>query len=327
MKLATYIGGLLGLCLLITLVIRADYASMAQTLLLAGWPLLWLVPYRTLFFLLFAIGWFRLLRPYNGERHARFGYIFWVTTVREAIDRLLPVASLGGGVAAVRLLRWRGIGGAPAGATVIAEILLNLIASYLFTVLGLLLLMDLGAQGHEFRGLVFALIATLPVPIVVTLLLRHGSVFDRLQRFLRPLVGATALSHGALALDREVRATLDRSATLLLAGGLQMLALISGAFEVWLALRLFGHPVGAKIAIILESVTQAVRQVAFVVPAGVGVQEAGLILFGTTLGLSRELALAVSMAKRLREVLWGVASLASWQWLEGRRLRVAARNP
>ncbi len=327
MKLATYIGGLLGLCLLITLVIRADFASMAQTLVLAGWPLLWLIPYRALFFLLFAVGWFELLRPYDHERNAGFGYIFWVTTVREAIDRLLPVASLGGGVAAVRLLRWRGIGGASAGASVIAEILLNLIASYLFTVLGLLLLMDLGAQGHEFRGLVFALIASLPVPILVTLLLRHGSIFERLQRFLRPLVGATALSLGAVALDREVRATLDRSPTLVLAGGLQMVALISGAFEVWLALRLFGHPVSVKGALILESVTQAVRQVAFVIPAGVGVQEAGLIMFGHTLGLSRELALTVSIAKRMREVLWGVVSLASWQWVEGRRLRVAARKP
>jgi hypothetical protein len=57
------------------------------------------------------------------------------------------------------------------------------------------------------------------------------------------------------------------------------------------------------------------------------VQEAGLIMFGHMLGLSRELALTVSMAKRMREVLWGVVSLASWQWGEGRRLRVAARKP
>lgn len=327
MKLATYVGGLLGLCLLITLIVRADFASMAQTLVLAGWPLLWLIPYRALFFLLFAVGWFQLLQPYDRVRNAGFGYIFWVTTVREAIDRLLPVASLGGGVAAVRLLHWRGVGGAAAGASVIAEILLNLIASYLFTVLGLLLLMGLGAQGHELRGLIVALVASLPVPIVVILLLRHGSVFERLQRISRPLVGASALSAGAAALDREVRATLDRWPTLVLAGGLQILAMTSGAFEVWLALRLFGHPVGVKVAIILESVTQAVRQVAFIVPAGVGVQEAGLIMFGYTLGLSRELALAVSMAKRIREVLWGIVSLASWQWLEARRLRVHARMP
>jgi hypothetical protein len=37
------------------------------------------------------------------------------------------------------------------------------------------------------------------------------------------------------------------------------------------------------------------------------------------------LAVAVSMAKRLREVLWGVMSLLSWQWMEGRRVHREVR--
>ena len=65
----------------------------------------------------------------------------------------------------------------------------------------------------------------------------------------------------------------------------------------------------------------AVRLLAFMVPAGLGVQEAGLVLFGQALGISSELALSVSMAKRMREVLCGLPSLLSWQWMEGRRLR------
>jgi hypothetical protein len=104
---------------------------------------------------------------------------------------------------------------------------------------------------------------------------------------------------------------------------LQFAALISGSFEVWFVLRIFGHPVSAAAALVLESMTQAVRHLAFVVPAGVGVQEAGLVLFGQALGIGSELALAVSMAKRIREVLCGLPSLMSWQWMEGRRLRGA----
>jgi uncharacterized membrane protein YbhN (UPF0104 family) len=64
-----------------------------------------------------------------------------------------------------------------------------------------------------------------------------------------------------------------------------------------------------------------VRLLAFMVPAGLGVQEAGLVLFGQALGISSELALSVSMAKRMREVLCGLPSLLSWQWMEARRLR------
>jgi hypothetical protein len=115
----------LGLALLIALVVRSDFIGMLQVLGLAGWRLLWLIPYRALFFLLYAIGWFSLIRPYDPNRHAGLGYVLWVTSVREAIDRLLPVASVGGGVVGVRLLRWRGIAATPASATVIVEILLT----------------------------------------------------------------------------------------------------------------------------------------------------------------------------------------------------------
>ena len=81
------------------------------------------------------------------------------------------------------------------------------------------------------------------------------------------------------------------------------------------------HPIGVGGALMLESLTQALRHLAFVVPAGLGVQEAGLIMFGHALGISGELALAVSMAKRLRELLCALPALISWQWMEVRRLR------
>jgi len=161
---------------------------------------------------------------------------------------------------------------------------------------------------------------------VIVLLLRHGSVFARLQRFLRPLVGERAMSGGAVSLDQELRASLHRGWRLLVAGVLQFAALISGSFEIWFVLRLFGHPIGGGGALVLESVTQAVRHLAFIIPAGLGVQEAGLVLFGYALGVSGELALAVSMAKRMREVLCGLPSLLSWQWLEGSRLKVLMGN-
>jgi putative membrane protein len=381
-KVAAYVGCLLGLALLITLVVRADLGAILHTWESGGWELLWLVPYRALYFLLYAIGWLLLLRPYNSDRRtdsnhradfqrradsepraasnhrAGLGYLFWATTVREAVDRLLPVASVGGSVVGVRLLRWRGIAMAPAGASVIVEIVLTLIVSYLFAGLGLLLLVELGAGGHDYHRLLLAFALTMPVPVISLLLLRYGSVFARLQAFLRPwlgplahrmigtLVGASGGAAGrasvrataaastttgswssqAAALDRDLRATLRRGWTLLTAGGLQFAALLMGSFEIWFALRLFGHPVDAGVAVVLESLTQAVRHLAFVIPAGLGVQEAGLVLFGQAFGIGSELALAVSMAKRMREILCGLPALISWQLLEGRRIHRLLRD-
>jgi len=321
-KLVAYVGGVLGLALLIVLVVRADAAAMLHTFMLAGWRLLWLVPYRLLFFLLYALGWLILLLPYDHHRRAGLGYLLWATTVREGIDRLLPVASVGGSVVAVRLLRWRGIPAAPAAASVIVEILLTLIVAYVFTAIGLLVIMHLRAAGIDYvRHVVAIFVLSLPVPATMALLLRYGSVFKRLEAVLQRLVGVNALAEDAASLDRELRASLRRAWSLLGAGGLELAAFLSATFEIWLALRLFGHPVSVTAALMLESMTQAVRHLAFMIPAGIGVQEAGLVVFGQILGISGELALAVSMAKRLREVLCGLPALLSWQWAEVRRLR------
>jgi putative membrane protein len=326
LKLAAYIGGLLGLALLTVLVVRSDFASMWQTIRTAGWDLLWLPPYRLLYFLLYAVGWRALLRPYDPQHRASLRFLLWVTTVREGIDRLLPVASVGGGFAGVRLAGWRGIPAAAAAATVASEVLLTMMALYVFTATGLFLLSELGASEQTYRHVLIALVLSLPVPIITALLLRNGAVFGRIEAFLRPMVGETALSAGAAALDRELRACLSRGGSLVFAGILQLLAFLSASFEVWYALRLFGHPVDIGAAVMLESMTQAMRHVAFVVPAGLGVQEAGFVLFGHALGISSELALAVSMAKRMREVLCGVPALVSWQLREAARLRFPLRS-
>jgi hypothetical protein len=192
--------------------------------------------------------------------------------------------------------------------------------------MGLILMIGFSAAGAQYRHLLPALLFGLPVPVLTTLLLRYGSVFERLEGFLRPFVGLSAMSEGAVSLDRELRACLRRGWSLLFAGGLQLVGLISGSFEIWFVLRLFGHPIDVTAAVILESMVQAMRHLAFAVPAGLGIQEAGLVLFGHAFGVSSELALAVSLAKRIREVLCGLPPLLSWQWLEGRRLQRLARN-
>jgi len=326
MRIAAYIGGLLGLALLVALVIRSDLSAMLHALDSGGLQLLWLVPYRALFFALYAVGWLALLRPYDPRRRAGAGYLFWVTAVREAVDRLLPVASVGGGVVGVRLLRWRGLATVPVSATVIVEMVTTLVTVYLFTGLGLLLLVEFDATGRDYHRLLLAFTLTLPVPVATVLLLRFGSAFGRLQKFLRPMVGESMTSEQAESLDHELRACLRRGRRWLASAALQFAALISGCFEIWFALRLFGHPVSWATALVLESMTQAVRHLAFVVPAGLGVQEAGLVIFGQAFGISSELALAVSMAKRIREVLCGLPALISWQWSESRRIQGMAGN-
>lgn len=323
MKVSIYVGGLIGVALLVGIAVHSNLPAMAHALRLGGLALLWVLPYRASFFLLYAIGWLALLRPDEAARRAGLGYFFWATAVRDAVDRLLPVASVGGSLVGVRILRWRGIAGAPAAASVIIEIFLTLVVVYLFTAMGLMLLAGYGTHNDEFRRVLTVFLLSLPVPVVALILLRNGTVLGRLKSFMHTVAGESAVSRGAASLDAAIRASLERRRGWLVAGSLQLVALVSGCFEIWFALRLFEHPVGIDAALVLESMTQAVRHIAFIVPAGLGVQEAGLIVFGHIVGIDTDLALGVAMVKRMREVIWGVPFLLSWQWMEGRRLREA----
>jgi uncharacterized membrane protein YbhN (UPF0104 family) len=53
--------------------------------------------------------------------------------------------------------------------------------------------------------------------------------------------------------------------------------------------------------------------VGFAVPGALGIQEGGYIVICRALGLSPEIAIALSLIKRLREVVLGVPGLILWQ--------------
>ena len=70
----------------------------------------------------------------------------------------------------------------------------------------------------------------------------------------------------------------------------------------------------------LESLILATRTAAFFVPGALGVQEGVLVLLGGMIGLGPEVALALSLVKRVRELVIGVPGLLAWQVAEGKNL-------
>ncbi|WP_233840838.1 flippase-like domain-containing protein [Dyella sp. 2HG41-7] len=323
MKLLSYIAGILGLGVAIALVAHQGWSEIMTAIDHAGWALLWLLPFHVLPLLLDVVGWRVLIAPRDPHRQATLPFLFWVASIREASNRLLPVANIGGEIIGIRLVKWRGIGGAATAASVIMEVLLTLVNQYLFTALGIILLIELTSNISAFSTVISALAASVPLPIFLIILLRHGKVFSRLEGFAEKLLGGrstlTELIDGA-NLDQEIREQYSRPLRLIVATGWQFAGYVTGSFETWLALHLLGYPISVWDAIAIEAVTQALRHIIFVVPAGLGVQEGGLVLFGNMIGLPPEASVALSLVKRMREVGFGVPALISWQWAEARRL-------
>ena len=151
MKLAVRIALLIGLALLISLIAH-EGAAILIPISRAGWVLLWLVPLHVVPVLLDSRGWQVLI-----HRRVNAGVLFWIATVREAVDRLLPVANIGGELVGVRLLAVMGVDGVAAAASVTTELLLTLCSQYVFVLGGVTCLLSVTdtvhSAGDELLGL------------------------------------------------------------------------------------------------------------------------------------------------------------------------------
>ncbi|WP_432261214.1 lysylphosphatidylglycerol synthase domain-containing protein [Cupriavidus sp. TMH.W2] len=324
MKRFAYLTGLLGLLALTALVIHQGARDIAAVMAQGGWLLLLLVPLHALPLLLDAQGWRVLLTSADPDEKAGLGFLWWVATVREAVGRLLPTVGVGGELVGIRLTRLRIHDTTAVAASVVVEVMVTLFSQYLFSAMGVLMLV---AALHDSGGawiILAGLLLSLPVPVLFALSLRHTAIFEKLEGAARKLFGEdhriVAVIDGA-RLDAHIRALNRRRRELATALCWQLAGLVSGTLEIWLALWLLGHPVPVWQALAIESLTQAARHVAFFVPAGLGVQEAVVMLLGQVLGLDAQVSLALALVKRAREILFGVPALLSWQWVELRRWR------
>jgi putative membrane protein len=314
-KIVARIAFIAGLGVLVTLVLRAGGQSLLTLLARAGWLLLLLVPLHTLPLLLDVLGWRTLI-----VEPSRLRILFFIASIREAINRLLPVASIGGEFIGVRLLIRQGTPSRIAAASVIVETMLTLVSQSLFAAIGLVCLAGLTAKLPLATSLLLGLALGLPAVAAVIALMASGSIISQLERLASRVFsliapGAPPIELRAL-LDASIRELVSSPGRLAMAITWQLSGLLAGCLETWLVLRWLGSPVGFPAAVAIESLAQAARSLLFIVPGGLGVQELGLIGLSHLLGVDADVALALSLAKRLREALFGLPALAAWQWVE-----------
>ena len=124
-------------------------------------------------------------------------------------------------------------------------------------------------------------------------------------------------------LHAAIRRLYSAPANLALAALWHSISWLLGAFEVCLAMHVLGHDVSLSAGLVIESLGQALKAVGFAVPGALGVQEGGYIVICGLFSLSPELAIALSLVKRLREVVLGVPGLVAWQVLRASPARLS----
>jgi uncharacterized membrane protein YbhN (UPF0104 family) len=159
--------------------------------------------------------------------------------------------------------------------------------------------------------------------IAAFVLVQHRSMFVAFAEQARRLAPGKWLSGfrgSASAIDDAVVATYRRGFALLRATLLRLAGWAASAGEIWLVMHFLTRPFSVTDAFVLESLAQGAHAAAFMVPGVLGALEGGLVLFGALFGLPADIALAISLAKRVRELALGLPGLAAWHWVEGRSL-------
>lgn len=316
--------GFLGLGLFTGLVAWQGTTVVLTVLGTAGWGLLLVVLLHGAIVVLDAIAW----HPLFPEPRPTLRTLVWTRWIGESVNGLLPVAQIGGDVAKARLVARAGTAGSVAAATVIADMTVAAGTQMLFGLLGLwLLLTRIGPTGA--LPVLLGGLGLVAFVIGVFWFVQQRGLFGFLARRLAPITGRawTGLIGGAESLDRELSAVYGRRRGVLISSAWHLVAWVLGAGEVWLVMWLVGIPVTLTEALLLESLGQAVRGAAFAVPGALGIQEGAYIFLGSLLGIDPGIALALSLAKRVRELALGVPGLVTWQLVEARNLGRAPSLP
>jgi putative membrane protein len=298
-----------GALLFIGVLVSQGLPAVLATLALAGWGLVLVALFHLLPLVLDAAAIYVLFD--RTTVRGAFGNAVLTRWAGESATSLTPGGQIGGPVLMARHLAQRGMPMAEAAAAITVSTTLQTLAQILFALIGMALL---GAQASHILppGVRTALLiasGVLALTVVPFYFVQRRGLFGGLMRAAARFGGQrdwSLLMSQAEAIDLAVERSYGRTGRAAASFALSLIGWLVGAGEVYLILQFLHAAVGWRDALMLESLGQAIRGAAFAIPGSLGVQEGGYLLLAPLAGLTPDVALALSLAKRARELLLGL---------------------
>jgi putative membrane protein len=316
---------ILGVGVVIGLITWTGAQPVLEAVAAAGWSVVGICVLRAVALAGAGFGWFVLFAP--GERPPASTCML-IRFLREGANALLPITQIGGEIIGARALSLRAVPASLCAASVVVDVLVQAATQFLFALIGLAVLAMSGRSGPVGET-VAIVVLTAGLALYGFYLAQRPAGQRVVKALLTRLIGEREwLSFGALdTLYARLSAIYANRGGLALAALIHMTVWLFGALEVWLLLTFMGLSASYPEALIIESLMQAVRGAAFAVPSALGAQEGGLVAICSIFGIPAEVAIAMSLVKRVPDLVFGVPSLIGWQLLEGRSwLARAARD-
>lgn len=308
----------IGLVLAAALFVSEGMAPILQLLWSAGWGLLLAAAFHVIPMVVNARAW-QVLLPCLGP--VEWGAVAIAVWIRESVNGLLPVARIGGELASYRWLVRRGLPGSLVAASLVVDVAVSLASQGLFCLFGVLLLARSQGASPLLLQLSGGALLLVAVAIAFVLLQRTRLVERLLARIERTLTARwSGVVERSERVDAAIRSLCREPRRLVACFVWQMAGWVAGTGEVWLALHFLGSQASVEQALLVESVVQMIGSVAFVVPGALGVQEAAFLAVGAAIGIDGPTSLALSVARRLRDLVVFFPGLIAWQRAEARAL-------
>jgi putative membrane protein len=233
----------------------------------------------------------------------------------EAVNLATPTATLGGEPVKAWLLARRRVPLDEALVSVVVAKTALVVSHLVFVAAAVAVAAGQAAASAAFLGVMGGLTAAGTIAVGGFILTQQRGLFGASGRALS-WAGIGGLTPHLVRLDAGLsRYYRQRRARFAAAVAWHLLGWIAGGLEVWLAVRLLGAPISLGTAVFIEAFGTAIRAAAFLVPAGLGLQEGGLVAIFAAFGLDAGTGLAFGLVRRLREAAWAVAGfgiLAAW---------------
>jgi putative membrane protein len=312
-----WLGLAVGLALVALMALWIDLPRAIGAVAGMGWGIAAVIAFHFVQMVFSSAAW-QASSPWPGSG---FGIFFLLRWIREGVNNLLPVAQIGGEMVAARLLAQRGQRLSDAGASVTVDLTVEMLTQIGFTLMGLALLATVphGSDLAKWAGL-GALAAALGAAGLLAA--QRVGLMKLIERLLLGMADKLSwVEFGTLeGIHDSVQHLYGRRRAFARACMHHTISWLLGGIEIMLIMHFLGVEIGWREALVIESLGQATKAIGFAIPGALAVQEGGYVLVCSAFGIGPDIAVALSLVKRARELALGLPGLAAWHWLEGRNL-------
>ncbi|HEY2683195.1 MAG TPA: flippase-like domain-containing protein [Steroidobacteraceae bacterium] len=301
-----------GVALFVAILLSQGLPAVLSTLSHAGWGLLVVAAFHLLPLIIDAMA---IVVLFARRTRRVFRDAVLVRWVGESANSLMPAGQLGGPVLMARHLAHLGMRMDDAAAAITISTTMQTFAQIMFALIGVLLLGVHAGHLSQDALRTSALLASafLAVQVGGFFWLQRRGMFGKVIGWVMRVSKKrdwSGLLHQAQAIDAAVQSTYSQRAwPVVWCLLLNLAGWFVGVGEVYLITLFLGMPVTWADALLLESLGQAIRGAGFAIPGALGVQEGGYLLLAPIAGLPPNAGVALSLAKRARELLLGLPGL------------------